>query len=276
MTATLTRRTARHQPGRPLKGPLAVPSGNPSSRATPENAAALSRRQPPPAAASCRQLPPHTLQLSENAQQRNLLPLFNFLQSEYSHPTPTQGLNRYAEVRGKPHTLSAQFIDDLLDVTGGGKARDFETARDHAIIRILRSEGIRREELLSMVVHGLPGDVIKNPVFRLVPLKSARAAGQGRLVSLAPASARALAAYLRARRRHKLAGSEWVWLGTRSRNRLGNTGRPGRGRGGRGAGRGCGMSRPATLGPPAGTGCWFHCRRRCSPGTGRSCRLCTA
>jgi hypothetical protein len=35
-------------------------------------------------------------------------------------------------------------------VTGAGKARDFETARDHAIIRILRSEGIRRSELLGM------------------------------------------------------------------------------------------------------------------------------
>jgi site-specific recombinase XerC len=47
-------------------------------------------------------------------------------------------------VRGRPKTLGAEFIDDLLEVTGGGRARDFETARDHAIIRILRSEGIRR------------------------------------------------------------------------------------------------------------------------------------
>jgi integrase len=160
-----------------------------------------------------------------NAQQRNLLQLFNFLQREYDHPHPyTAGLNRYAEVKGKPQTLSAEFIDDLLEVTGGGKTRDFETARDHAIIRILRSEGIRRQELLSMVMHTLPADLIKNPVFRLVPLKGARAAGEGRLVMLAPASARALATYLRARRHHKLANSDWVWLGTRNRGRFGNTG----------------------------------------------------
>ena len=119
--------------------------------------------------------------------QRNLIQLFNFLQREHGHPTPyTTTLNRYAEVKGCPKTLSAGFIDDLLDVTGGGKARDFETARDHAIIRILRSEGIRRQELLSMVMHTLPADLIKNPVFRLVPLKGARAAGEGRLVMLAP------------------------------------------------------------------------------------------
>ncbi|HZR50777.1 MAG TPA: site-specific integrase [Streptosporangiaceae bacterium] len=160
-----------------------------------------------------------------NAQQRNLLQLFNFLQREYGHPHPyTDELNRYTEVKGKPQTLSADFVSDLLDVTGGGKARDFETARDHAMIRILRSEGIRRQELLSMVVHALPADVIQNPVIRLVPLKGARAAGQGRLVALAPASARALATYLRARRHHKLANSDWVWLGTRNRGRLGNTG----------------------------------------------------
>jgi integrase/recombinase XerD len=157
--------------------------------------------------------------------QRNLLQLFNYLQREHGHPSPyTSGLNRYAEVRGRPRTLSHEFIDDLLQVTGGGKARDFEAARDHAIIRILRSEGIRRHELLSMVMYTLPADMIKNPVLRLVPLKGARAAGKGRLVMLAPATARALATYLRARRHHKLADGDWVWLGTRNRGRLGNTG----------------------------------------------------
>lgn len=127
-------------------------------------------------------------------------------------------------MKGKPQTLSSSFVDDLLEVTGNGKARDFETARDHAVIRILRSEGIRREELLSMTMHTLPADVIRNPVFRLVPLKGARAEGQGRLVSLAPASARVLAVYLRARRNHKLADLDAVWLGTRNQGPLGYTG----------------------------------------------------
>ncbi|HXL89459.1 MAG TPA: site-specific integrase [Streptosporangiaceae bacterium] len=160
-----------------------------------------------------------------NAQQRNLLQLFKFLQSEYNHPHPyTEKLNRYAEVKGKPQTLSGEFIDDLLDVTGAGRARDFENARDHAIIRILRTEGIRRQELLGMVMQTLPADLIKNPTFRLVPLKGARAAGEGRLVTLAPETARAFALYLRVRRQHKLADSDWVWLGTRSRGKFGNTG----------------------------------------------------
>jgi integrase/recombinase XerD len=157
--------------------------------------------------------------------QRNLIQLFSFLARERGNPTPyTDALNRYAEVKGRPKTLGSEFVDDLLEVTGGGRARDFETARDHAIIRILRSEGIRRAELLGMVMHTLPADVIKNPLIRLVPLKGARAAGEGRLISLAPASARALAIYLRARRHHKLADSDWLWLGTRNRGRLQITG----------------------------------------------------
>jgi site-specific recombinase XerD len=157
--------------------------------------------------------------------QRNLIQLFSFLQRERGHPSPyTDALNRYAEVKGRPKTLGTEFIDDLLEVTGSGRARDFGTARDHAIIRILRSEGIRRTELLSMVMYTLPADVIKNPFIRLVPLKGARAAGEGRLIALAPASARALAIYLRARRQHKLADSDWVWLGTRNRGRLQTTG----------------------------------------------------
>jgi len=157
--------------------------------------------------------------------QRNLIQLFGFLERERGGPTPyTDGLNRYAAVKGRPKTLSGDFIDELLEVTGGGKARDFEASRDHAIIRILRSEGIRRMELLGMVMHALPADVIQNPTFRLVPLKGARAVGEGRLVMLAPSTARALAMYLRARRHHPLADSDWVWLGTRGRGRLQGTG----------------------------------------------------
>jgi hypothetical protein len=68
-------------------------------------------------------------------------------------------------------------------------------------------------ELLGMVT--MPADVIQNPMFRLVPLKGARAAGEGRLVMLAPApaTARALAMYLRARRHHPLADSDWACSG---------------------------------------------------------------
>jgi hypothetical protein len=75
-----------------------------------------------------------------HTQQRNLIQLFNFPERERGFATPyADRLNRYAAVKGRPKTLSGEFIDDLLEVTGNGRARDFEAARDHAIIRILRS-----------------------------------------------------------------------------------------------------------------------------------------
>jgi hypothetical protein len=60
--------------------------------------------------------------------QRNLLQMFNFLDRERDCPTPyTDGLNRYAEVKGRPKTLGAEFVDDLLEVTGGGRPERYTT-----------------------------------------------------------------------------------------------------------------------------------------------------
>ena len=160
-----------------------------------------------------------------HSQQRNMRHLFSYLARETGHPHPyTDALHRYSEQKQRrPATLSADFIQDLLEVTGNGRARDFEGARDHAMIRIL-TEGIRRGELLGMTMSALPDDLIRNPVIRVVPLKGARASGQGRLVLLTPSSARAFAVYLRVRRSHRFADSDWVWLGTRNRGQFSTTG----------------------------------------------------
>jgi len=75
------------------------------------------------------------------------------------------------------------------------------------------TEGVRRGEvLLGMAMSALPEDLIRNPAVRVVPLKGARAAGEGRLIWFTPLPARALTIYLRARRGHRQAGSDWVWL----------------------------------------------------------------
>jgi integrase len=146
-----------------------------------------------------------------HSQQRNMRHLFSYLARETGHPHPcTDKLHRYSEQKQRrPATLPADFIKDLLEVTGNGRARDFAGARDHAIIRIL-TEGIRRAELLGMAMSALPDDLIRNPVIRVVPLKGARTSGQGRLVLLTPSSARTFAIYLRVRRSHRLADSDWV------------------------------------------------------------------
>ena len=104
--------------------------------------------------------------------------LFSYLARETGHPHPyTDVLHRYSEQkRRRPATLSADFIQDLLEVTGNGRARDFEGARDHAMIRIL-TEGIRRGELLGMTMPALPDDLIRNPIVGVGPLKDSGGAG---------------------------------------------------------------------------------------------------
>jgi hypothetical protein len=73
--------------------------------------------------------------------QRNLIQLFGFLARERGHPSPyTDGLNRYAEVKGRPKTLGAEFVDDLLEVTGGVRRA---TSRRPGTMRSSASFGAR-------------------------------------------------------------------------------------------------------------------------------------
>lgn len=124
-----------------------------------------------------------------NTKQRNLRHLFSWLECEHDHPHPyTDDLQRYTPAKTRPSTLAGQFITDLFDVTGNGRARGFEDARDHAMIHML-TEGVRRTELIQLQTTDLPVDVIAQPFVRVVPLKGARGSADGRIVPLAPATA---------------------------------------------------------------------------------------
>ena len=159
-----------------------------------------------------------------NTRQRNLRHLSTWLEEAYGHPHPyTAALHRYAPLKQRPSTLAQEFIGDLLTVTGGGRARGFEDARDHAMIRML-TEGVRRMELIQLELPDLSSDLIARPFVRVVPLKSARAFTEGRIVPLAAATSRSLASYLRVRRSHRLASSTALWLGTRNRGPLTGSG----------------------------------------------------
>lgn len=73
--------------------------------------------------------------------RRNLIQLFNYLNRELGHPSLyASGLNRYAEVKGRPKTLDGDFIQALLEVTGEG-AR--VTSRRPAITRSSASCAVR-------------------------------------------------------------------------------------------------------------------------------------
>jgi site-specific recombinase XerD len=164
-----------------------------------------------------------------NTRQRNLRHLFTWLEEAYGHPHPyTAALHRYAPLKKRPSTLAQEFIADLLEITGGGRARSFQDARDHAMIRML-TEGVRRMELIQLELPDLSADLIARPFVRVVPLKSARAFTEGRIVPLTPATSRSVVAYLRIRRSHRLAASSpalspALWLGTRNRSPLTGSG----------------------------------------------------
>ncbi|MEU5341289.1 site-specific integrase [Streptomyces sp. NPDC020766] len=156
------------------------------------------------------------------AQQRNMRALFSWLEDEYDHAHPWRDkrFHRYAAPTGvRPQTLSHEFIEDLLRVTGNGapRIRDEARTRDHAIIRVL-TEGLRAEELLSLRLDHLHlADGLLGPV---TPLKEARASGEGRIIALQPKTVVAIQRYLRARDAHKRAGEPWLWLGLNNRPRL--------------------------------------------------------
>lgn len=156
-----------------------------------------------------------------NTVQRNLRPFFTWMEAEYdvANPYRDKKLQRYAPpAAGKPQTLSADFISDLLKVTGNGhpRVREFEKLRDHAIMRVL-TEGVRAEELLTLRLNSLD---LSQGLAQVVPLKDARSTGEGRVIPLQPKTVIALTRYIRARESHKLSGGEWLWLGTRNRAKL--------------------------------------------------------
>ncbi|WP_155056964.1 tyrosine-type recombinase/integrase [Streptomyces blattellae] len=156
-----------------------------------------------------------------NTVQRNLRPFFTWLEEEYDVPNPYRDkkLQRYAPPKaGKPQTLSADFIADLLKATGNGhpRVREFEKVRDHAIVRVL-TEGLRAEELLTLRLDSLD---LEQGLAQVVPLKDARSTGEGRVIPLQPRTVIALTRYIRARETHKLSKGQDLWLGTRNRSRL--------------------------------------------------------
>ena len=160
-----------------------------------------------------------------NTLQRNLAHIYGWLEKTYGHPDPyaSRDLNRYAPVKNRPTTLSEEFIHDVLELTGGGRARDFQTARDHALIRVF-TEGPCVTEVAQMELADLSPDMIAQPYARLVPLKAARQFTEGRWRPFAPSTGKAIMVYLRVRGAHPKADLPSLWLGTRGRGPLTSSG----------------------------------------------------
>lgn len=99
--------------------------------------------------------------------------------------------------------LSDDQLKALLSVCKGQELRD---KRDEAIIRLMLETGIRAGELLALsvadvdLVHGLA-------------LVQRGKGGKARRVPFGPKTGAAIDRYIRARRRHRLAHTDVLWLG---------------------------------------------------------------
>lgn len=156
-----------------------------------------------------------TSAVSAQLHYRNLRVLFGWLAAEGERQAP----NPMARVTKPtaPEKLKPFLTDDdltaLLKVTGG---QDFESRRDHAILRVLIDTGVRVSGLAGIRYD--PGDQALNDVFLKdnwlrVRLKG----GAEHRVPIGRKSAYAIDRYIRVRARHLQASSAWLWLGTRGR-----------------------------------------------------------
>jgi site-specific recombinase XerD len=118
--------------------------------------------------------------------------------------SPMKGMSPPSIPERPPPIYERDELRALLRTTAG---QGFDERRDHALIRMFISTGVRLGEMTGMRVDSLARD--EQSV--LVIGKGDR----GRWVPYSDATATALDRYLRLRRRHPQAGREALWIGQR-------------------------------------------------------------
>jgi len=113
--------------------------------------------------------------------------------------------------RLKPPKLDVKAVhplddDQLRALLAACKGPEFRDKRDEAIIRLMAETGARAGEVLALET----GTVDLNTGTALI---SRGKGGKARRVPFGPRTGAAIDRYLRARRRHRLAGAAVLWLG---------------------------------------------------------------
>jgi site-specific recombinase XerD len=115
----------------------------------------------------------------------------------------------------KPPKLDVKIVspfstEQLQALLAACKGKEFRDRRDEALVQLMLETGLRASEVVSMTVSGT--DV---PGGRAVIRRGK--GGKGRIVPYSVQCGRALDRYRRARRTHRLAGTDVLWLGERGR-----------------------------------------------------------
>lgn len=115
----------------------------------------------------------------------------------------------------KPPKLDSKIVPELSDVQlvallAACKGKDFRERRDEAIIRLMIETGLRAGEVVLMNVSDV------NLQEGSAVIRRGKG-GKGRSVPFGSRTGRAIDRYLRARRTHRLAGTDVLWLGDRGK-----------------------------------------------------------
>lgn len=105
-------------------------------------------------------------------------------------------------------SLTEVELRKLIKACGG---KEFRDRRDEAIVRLMAETGMRAGEVTGLAV----ADVDLN---RGVVTVRRGKGGKGRIAPFGDQTARAIDRYLRARRTHRLADTDALWLGDRGKN----------------------------------------------------------
>jgi site-specific recombinase XerD len=150
-----------------------------------------------------------TSAVSSHQHFRNLRVLFKWLarEDERTGPNPMERVDE-PKVTRRIKPVLAEF--QLAALLRGCEGSTFESRRDMAIIRVFIDSGVR--------VSGL-ANVRKDAVMLTAKtVKVVLKGGDEHLVPVGRKAAAALDRYIRARARHRHAGSPWLWLGTAGRD----------------------------------------------------------
>lgn len=138
---------------------------------------------------------------------RSLQQFFRFLAEEGEvSASPMANMKPPAVPEEPPQVLSGAEQDRLLATVRGS---DFDSRRDMAILMLFMDTGLRVSELVGLRLEDIDfGDDV------VIVMGKGR---RPRAVTFGAKVARALDRYLRARRAHREAATEWAWLGKRGR-----------------------------------------------------------
>jgi len=151
-----------------------------------------------------------TSAISAHQHYRNLRVFFKWLarEGERQAPDPMPRVDPPKVSRKVKGILAEEQLAALLKACEG---QGFEDRRDTAIIRVFIDTGVRVSGLANVKTAGVS---LAAKTIRVV-LKG----GDEHVIPIGRKAAAALDRYIRARGRHPLASSPWLWLGTAGRDR---------------------------------------------------------